>query len=294
MDPPKGTIVVPEGKVQKTTASLCALYQGSFMKHRRILISTGLGLMVSLLYSTVVGAEPSLARASQSSGYTYRLPAFDIGSRLVFIGDSITDMNWGRRESDRNHYLGHSFVFLLAGRLGVDMPEAQLDFYNRGKSGNTVLDLRKRWQTDALDMKPDILTILVGTNDVGIGFRKPEKKVAPAAFERDYRFILEASRKANPELRIVLMDPFVLPTGPLKKEPAYRDRRAQTDAMREVVVKLAMEYNAVHILLQDIFDAAAKEVSPEHWMWDGIHPLPQGHELIARHWLQAVSARWPQ
>lgn len=239
-------------------------------------------------------AEQPFGRGSEVGGYTYRLPAFKQGSRLLFQGDSITDMKWGRKESDRNHYLGHSYVFLIAARLGVDMPEAQLDFYNRGNSGNKVSDLRKRWQSDAVDMKPDILTVLVGTNDAGIGLRDETRKVTPAAFEADYRAILDASRKANPELRLVLMDPFVLPTGPLKNEQAYKVRREETDKLRAVVAKLAKEYDAVHIRTQDIFDSAARSETPGQWMWDGIHPLPQGHELIARHWLLGVSARWPK
>jgi len=89
------------------------------------------------------------------------------------------------------------------------------------------------------------------------------------------------------------MDPFVLPTGGLKSVKAWTVRREATDKLRVVVAKLAKEYDAVHIKTQDIFDAAAAAATPEHWMWDGIHPLPQGHELIARHWLQQVSARWP-
>ena len=212
----------------------------------------------------------------------------------MFQGDSITDMNWGRKESDRNHYLGHSYVFLIAARLGVELPEAQLDIYNRGKSGNAVWQLRERWQKDAVEMQPDLLSILIGTNDVGQGLRNPARIVTPAAFESDYRFILDASLKANPNLRLVLLDPFVLPTGPLQNVQAYQVRRAATDRLCEVVAKLGKDYQAVHIQTQDIFDAAAAEVPPEHWLWDGIHPLPQGHELIARHWLQEVAARWPQ
>ncbi|MBT3191241.1 MAG: SGNH/GDSL hydrolase family protein [Verrucomicrobia bacterium] len=265
------------------------------MRNGRRLIATSLAAIAAImLAATAANAEPASACAPGFGGHNYRLPAFKQGTRLLFQGDSITDMNWGRRESDRNHYLGHSYVFLLAARLGVEMPEAQLDFYNRGNSGNKVSDLRKRWQKDAIDMKPDILTILVGTNDAGMGFRHPDRAVTPEAFETDYRAILDASRKANPELRLVLMDPFLLPSGPLKNPDAYRQRHGLTDKFREIVAKLAREYNAVHIKTQDIFDAAAAEVSPEHWMWDGIHPLPQGHELIARHWLQQVSLRWPQ
>ncbi|MDA3926105.1 MAG: SGNH/GDSL hydrolase family protein [Kiritimatiellae bacterium] len=219
------------------------------------------------------------------AGYNYRLPEFKKGSRILFQGDSITDMKWGRNQKDRNHYLGHSYVYLIASRLGVDMPEAQLDVYTRGVSGNTVADLRARWQKDAIDMQPDLLSILIGTNDVGRG-------VKPDAFESDYRYILDASRRANTELRLVLLEPFVLQSGGLTSESAWKSRRAAIDKMRVVVAHLAKDYDAVFIRTQDIFDAAAAAVSPEQWIWDGIHPLPQGHELIARNWVQAVSARW--
>jgi lysophospholipase L1-like esterase len=263
------------------------------MKNRRTMMMSFLAVGAFML-SISAEADPSPVSAPGFGGYEYRLPAFKTGSRLLFQGDSITDMKWGRKESDRNHYLGHSYVYLLAARLGVEMPEAKLDFYNRGHSGNAVAQLRKRWQADAIDMKPDLLSILVGTNDAGQGLRNPEHSVTPAAFEADYRFILDASRKANPELRLVLLDPFVLPTGGLTDKRAYAFRRDATDKLRVVVAKLAKEYDAVHIKTQDIFDEAAKAVTPGHWMWDGVHPLPQGHELIARHWLQQVCARWPQ
>jgi lysophospholipase L1-like esterase len=232
------------------------------------------------------GGEPKSTSAGVD-GYTYRLPNLKVGSRLLFQGDSITDMKWGRNQSDRNHYLGHSYVYLIAARLGVDMAKAQLDIYNRGMSGHTVGNLRKRWQKDAIAMKPDLLSILIGTNDVARG-------VKADAFESDYRHILDASRKAKPELRLVLLDPFVLKSGRLKDEKAWTTRRSATDRLGAVVSRLAKDYDAVHIKTQEIFDAAAKDVSPEHWIWDGIHPLPQGHELIARNWLQTVSARWPQ
>jgi lysophospholipase L1-like esterase len=98
-------------------------------------------------------------------------------------------MKWGRNQADRNHYLGHSYVFLIAGRLGMDMPKAKLAFFNRGISGNKVSDLKARWQKDAINLKPDLLSILVGTNDVGMGFRHPGKVVTLDAFERDYRQI---------------------------------------------------------------------------------------------------------
>lgn len=223
---------------------------------------------------------------SKPPGYAYRKPSIPHGSRLVFLGDSITDMKWGRNEKDRNHYLGHSFVYLIASRLGADMPEAKLDFFNRGKSGNRVSDLKARWQKDAIEMKPDVLTVLIGVNDVSRGKGRP---VALEQWEADYRDILMRSRKANPDLRIVLLEPFVLRSGRLKSDEAWSFWRGEIDKLRAIVARLAKDFSAVHIKTQDIFNRAAKEVSPEHWIWDGVHPLPQGHELIARHWIEQVS-----
>jgi len=94
--------------------------------------------------------------------------AFAPGARILFQGDSITDGNCGRNE-DPNHILGHGYVFLIAARHGAAFPDLKLDFINRGVSGNTVLDLEKRWQKDTLDLKPDILSILIGVNDDGRG-----------------------------------------------------------------------------------------------------------------------------
>ncbi|MGY8640908.1 MAG: SGNH/GDSL hydrolase family protein [Verrucomicrobiales bacterium] len=221
-------------------------------------------------------------------GYNYRLPQFATGSRLLFQGDSITDMKWGRNEKDRNHYLGHSYVYLIASRLGVDMPEAKLDVFNRGISGNKVGDLRARWQKDAIDMKPDLLSILIGVNDIGKSLDGVDLK----KWEEDYRFILDASRKANPELRLVLLDPFVVASGKLADAAAYKKWRGQVDRLLPIVDQLAKDYDAVHVKTQELFDAASKAVSPEQWIWDGVHPLPQGHEIIARNWIEAVRTRW--
>lgn len=255
--------------------------------NRRTFLTGSMTAVGAATLSAKAQAEPPQGSASADGGYNYRLPSFKKGSRLLFQGDSITDMNWGRNQSDRNHYLGHSYVYLIAARLGVDMPQAQLDIYNRGISGHTVAALRKRWQKDAIEIKPDVLSILIGTNDVGSGVKEE-------SFEADYRAILDASRNSNPDLRLVLLEPFVLPTGKLKDEKAWASRRSATDKFGIIVARLAKDYNAVHIKTQEIFDSAAKSVAPEHWIWDGVHPLPQGHELIARNWLLEVSTRWPQ
>ena len=92
------------------------------------------------------------------------IPAFAPGSRILFQGDSITDGNRGR-SLDPNHILGHGYVFITAARHGAAFPAAQLDFYNRGVSGNTGRELQKRWPKDTLELKPDLLSVMIGVND---------------------------------------------------------------------------------------------------------------------------------
>ena len=206
-------------------------------------------------------------------------------AHLLFIGDSITDMNRSRRPDgwDKNHLLGHSYVFNIAGKLNYEQPELNLKFSNRGISGNTVSDLRKRWQKDALELKPDVLTILIGANDL-------LKKQTVAKYEEDYRFILRQSRQANPKLKIILFDPFVLPARGYKDPQTYKVARAKIDQYRAIVTKLAKEFDAIHIKTQQAFDAKLKDAPAAYWIWDGVHPLPQGHELMARLWIQALQA----
>lgn len=254
--------------------------------NRRVFFKTS---VVSLAAMGVPATKVAFS-ASDVPGYDYRRPSFPQGSRLVFIGDSITDMKWGRNEKDRNHYLGHSFVYLIASRLGADMPDARLEFFNRGKSGNKVADLRARWRKDAIDMKPDVLTVLIGVNDVS---QSRGAGVDIDRWEADYREILGRSREANPVLRLILLDPFVLRVTRLKPEETWTYWRGLIDRQRKIVAQLAKEFDAVHIPTQEIFDHAAEKAPPEHWIWDGVHPLPQGHELIARNWLRQVSDRWP-
>jgi len=80
--------------------------------------------------------------------------------------------------------------------------------------------------------------------------------------------------------------------GRLANKEAWDVRGGGIRRLLPVVKKLAEDYDAVHIRTQAVFSAAAEAVDPAHCIWDGVHPLPQGHELIARHWIQKVSARW--
>lgn len=142
-----------------------------------------------LLLTTAISPLLSLSAAEP-------IVAFTPGARILFQGDSITDGNRGRT-ADPNHILGHGYVFIIAAKYGSAFPELRLDFVNRGVSGNTVLDLEKRWQKDVLDLKPDVLSVLIGVNDEGRG-------VPLDQYEQVYDKIIVQARSANPKLKLVL------------------------------------------------------------------------------------------
>ena len=114
----------------------------------------------------VLALTALLLSAPATPGGLEPIPAFTSGALILFQGDSITDGNRGR-SPDPNHILGHGYVFITAARHGAAFPELKLDFMNRGVSGNSVRQLDERWQKDTIELKPDVLSILVGVNDEG-------------------------------------------------------------------------------------------------------------------------------
>jgi lysophospholipase L1-like esterase len=207
---------------------------------------------------------------------TEPIAAFSQGSRILFQGDSITDGNRGR-SLDPNHILGHGYAFIIAARHGAAFPERKLDFFNRGVSGNTVLNLELRWAKDTLALKPDLLSVMIGVNDNGKG-------VALEAYETTYDKILTDARAQNPKLKIVLMEPFVRHPGKPVPEGIV--------ARQAIVAKLAQKHGAALVQLQKLFDDAATKTADDYWVWDSVHPTYRGHQLMADEWERVVRETW--
>ncbi len=202
-------------------------------------------------------------------------PPFPANSRVLFVGDSITDMNRGR-SADPNHILGHSYAFLIGARCGASYPALHYEFINRGVSGNRIDDLSARWQPDVIDLKPTILSILVGINDV-------ESGQSLDTYESKLEKLVSQTRQALPKTRIVLCEPFGLASGSRKDRwSAITPRLTQVQNATRVV---AERYKTVYIQLQNAFDLAAKPIGAEYWIWDGIHPTYSGQQLLADTWL---------
>lgn len=207
---------------------------------------------------------------------------------ILFQGDSITDGN-RRRNEDLNHIMGHGYAFSIASRVGVDFPKKNYKFYNCGISGHKITDLADRWQKDTLDLKPDVLSILVGVNDTAsVVFNRPPV-VLVENYKETYDALLEQTRDINPEILFVLCEPFILKVGKVSEN--WEVYHADIDKRREAVKKLAAKFDAVFVPLQETFNDACKKAPAEYWMWDGVHPTVPGHELMAGEWLKQVEKR---
>ena len=239
------------------------------MKHDCLVL-----MLTALLSSALQAQTPSAA--------VEPIPIFQKDCRILFQGDSITDGNRGRG-LDPNHILGHGYCFIIASKYGAAFAELNLDFMNRGVSGNTVLDLAKRWQKDTLDLKPQVLSILIGVNDNSRGVPVEE-------YEKVYEKLIEDARAADPKIRLVLCEPFTLPVG--KRKEGYEAWRAGIQKRQDVVARLAEKHHAALVHFQRAFDEAAKRAPAEHWIWDAVHPTYSGHQIMADEWVRAVKEAW--
>ncbi len=201
---------------------------------------------------------------------------FEESMNLLFIGDSITDSG---RDKKNASMLGKGYVNFTASMLNVEMAELNLDFKNFGISGNRVCDLKSRWQSDCIDQKPDIVSIMIGINDVWRRYDHDDP-TSVEAFAANYRYILEEVR-SNLNAQIIIIEPFVLPF-PEDRKTWHED----LDPKIAIIKELALEFADAFVPMNGIFAAACCRREPTFWAKDGVHPTPSGHMLIAQSWLQ--------
>jgi len=194
---------------------------------------------------------------------------FKGNSIILFQGDSITDC--GRDREDQES-LGEGYVNLITETVVDRNSQSNLKFINRGISGDKIRDLHLRWDMECIDLKPDMLSILIGVNDTLI--------TPVALFEEEYRMLLKRTTEAL-KAEIILCEPFLL----LGDTNAYRD---DLNPKIEIVHKLSKEFNTLLLPLDKIFREACSLHPPEYWAPDGVHPTPAGHALIAKSWIEYV------
>ena len=195
--------------------------------------------------------------------------------KILFQGDSITDA--GRVRDDDNN-VGCGYALMVKADLGLRQP-GEHQFINRGVAGNRVTSLYARLEMDIIGVKPDFMSLLVGVNDV---WCKPEK------FYKIYDMLIEETKEALPETKIMLLEPFVLRGS--HTEECWEDFRTGVPEKAQVVRQIAEKYQLPFVPLQAGFDALAQKMGVEYWLRDGVHPTPMGHAYIRDRWLEAFAA----
>ncbi len=207
-------------------------------------------------------------------------------STLLMIGDSITDCDRARPIGE-NCDLGNGYVSLIHAILGATCPEQHLRILNMGTGGNTVRDLAARWKSDVLDLKPDLLSIMIGINDVWQQFEAPlqmDWQVGLAEYSTGFERLVRTTR---PQLKgLVLMTPFLIESN--RADPI----RSAVDHYAEAVRHLATQYDAVLVDSQAAFDAALTAVDSMTLTSDRVHPNLTGHMILARAFLNAMDFAW--
>jgi len=209
-------------------------------------------------------------------------------NKLVMIGDSITDNGRAHPVGEGLfEALGKGYVSLVDGLVGAVYPELNLRVVNMGTSGNTVRDLKSRWETDVIKLKPDWLSVLIGINDVWRQFDTPnirENHVYIDEYEQTLSDLVAATRPLVSG--IVLMSPFYLETN--KSDPM----RATMDLYGQAVKRVAEANDCIFVDLQAEFDDLLRHLYPATLAWDRVHPNTTGHMRIARAFLNSVGFSW--
>ena len=201
---------------------------------------------------------------------------------FLFQGDSITDAC--REDDDRiNCGLGKGYPLLVA----ADFLKNRKDdfcFLNRGVSGDRVTDIYARIKEDIINLKPDCMSILVGVNDVSHELTM-QCGVDDVKYEKIYSMLIEEVKTALPDIKIMIMEPFVLNASATQEN--WEEFNTEVKKRAQMAKKIAEKYNLPFIELQKGFDELTKKEEPSYWLKDGVHPTEMGHEYIKNQWLEA-------
>lgn len=193
--------------------------------------------------------------------------------KFLFQGDSITDAS--RNRDDENNY-GYGYPNLFAAEVGKEFP-GEYDFINLGISGDRIVDVYARIKEDITNLEPDYMSILIGVNDVWHEIND-KNGVAPEKFEKIYTMLIEEIKEVLPNIKIMILEPFVLPgTG---TSYAWDTFRSTLEENAKAAKRIADKFNLKFVPLQEKFDTACEKAEASYWLADGVHPTAAGHAII--------------
>ena len=199
--------------------------------------------------------------------------------KIVFQGDSVTDAG---RDKRNYHHMGNGYAKFASALIAEAHPEIDFEFINFGISGNRTSELCDRFYPDALVFEPDVISILIGINDIWHRYNWDMVTTTDEQIELNYRCILERIKR-DTDAKIMILAPYLLDC--TDKEEV----RADLARLLPIVRKLADEYADVYVPLDELFDEALKtQPEPAYYSGDGVHPNANGARFIGEHYARAI------
>jgi len=249
------------------------------LSRRKFLTKTAVSAAALASIPTIVSA--SISPSNKKNKYSL----FEKGNTVLFQGDSITDAGREKKKELPNSSgsFGHGYAFLAASALLNALPEKDLTIYNRGISGNKVYQLADRWQKDCIDLKPDVLSVLIGINDYW-HFRDGKYDGTVEIYENDFRKLLTSTKEKFPNIKLVICQPYAV----INTRAVDETWIEPVKTFQAAAKKIAKEFNAIWVPFQEVFDKAVKHAPATYWTADGVHPGMPGAQLMAEAWMRAV------
>ena len=198
--------------------------------------------------------------------------------KILLQGDSITDAD---RDRSNYHNMGYGYAGLVVEKLTAKYPDVDFEFINLGLSGNRTDQLFDRLTPDCVELDPDIVSVLIGINDV---WHRYEYEFIPTTDEQialNYKCILERL-KADTNAKILMLQPYT-------EGEKQAHMRADIEKVKLIVNDLAEKYADAYVKIDDLMHADANYGKPDYFTPDGVHPNPNGAAFIAKHYLEAIS-----
>ena len=245
------------------------------MSTRRNFLRTAAATSALLSVPSIVAEAMTVAKTSKIS-----LQKDDI---ILFQGDSITDAGRDRNTTSPNTspMMGSGYVIQAAGELLFKHADKNLKIFNKGISGNKVYQLAERWDADCIELKPTVLSILIGVNDYW-HTRTGGYQGNVRSYENDYRALLNRTLAALPNVKLIICEPFAVKGIRAVDDSWY----PEFDRYREAAKRIADEFRAVFVPFQTAFDIAQNGVPVNYWTHDGVHATLAGAHLMANMWLK--------
>ena len=200
--------------------------------------------------------------------------------KILFQGDSVTDA--GRDRSDP-HDMGNGYPRFASAMIQDSFPDTEFEFIDLGISGNRTEHLVERMEADFIEIQPDIVSILIGVNDVWHHYAFEYVETTDEQFESNYRTLLDAI-KSRTTARILMIQPFLLET----VDPAKQELCEELARKQAIVKRLADEYADAYLPLDEVLHSMTEE-EPAYYAADGVHPTPDGACCIGEAYLGAIA-----